>query len=252
MNVMSGFALAAFSVAAPEAKPTVTMMSKSWSTNVWMFLRVVRRVLRDDGRRLGGADGGRPCLGALVVYSLKFLSSSVPTSVTTPILRSEWAAPEADAPADADAPAAADPDAAAEAPADADPDAAADGAATEAAADAAVDGAAPDADGDARRCYRQRRTRTDPRTGSVRESGFALFLLRFAVHASTTGCCPRIAGTGALAALRPTVPCILPSRRAVRQARALVARRQHRATLGSPPGSCPGLIRPQASATLRP
>src|SRR6478736_609488 len=65
-------------------------------------------------------------------------------SVTTPILRSECAAAEAEAPAEPDA--AADSDAPADAPAEADPDAAADGAATEAAADAAVDGAAADGD----------------------------------------------------------------------------------------------------------
>src|SRR5918993_3171 len=67
-----------------------------------------------------------PCCAPTNVYSLKFLSLTVPTSVTTPILRSDWVAAEADAEADAPA----------------EPEAAADGA-VDAAVDAAGDALAP-------------------------------------------------------------------------------------------------------------
>jgi len=36
-NWIVGFAFAALSVSLPMRKPTVTMMSYFWSTNVWMF-----------------------------------------------------------------------------------------------------------------------------------------------------------------------------------------------------------------------
>src|SRR3954452_1058508 len=68
-------------------------------------------------------------------------------SVTTPILRSDFTAPEAAAEADAPADAPAEPDASAEPEADADAEAAAEGAAAEAAADGAAADAAVDAAG---------------------------------------------------------------------------------------------------------
>src|SRR5439155_22165896 len=85
MNQMSGFACAAQFVAWPLLKPAVTIMSKFWSTKPWMFLASSEASF---GTTTGGSaapSAVAPALAPLLVYSLKFLSLTVPTSVETPI-----------------------------------------------------------------------------------------------------------------------------------------------------------------------
>src|SRR5438093_939482 len=84
MNLIAGLALAAFAVSVPAAKPTVTMMSYFWSTKDWMFLAM------SADTALVAALGVPPTLEAPSwapshEYWLKFLSSRLPTSVTSPI-----------------------------------------------------------------------------------------------------------------------------------------------------------------------
>ena len=51
----------------------------------WMCVAYSDGILRDDDGRLVGSEGAAPSLAPTNVYSLKFLSLTVPTSVTTPI-----------------------------------------------------------------------------------------------------------------------------------------------------------------------
>src|SRR3954462_1244979 len=86
MNQIPGFALAAHAVPTPRLKPAVTMTSKLWS------MYACRSFAYSDAS-LGTVYGGfaalmaaAPFVAPRYVYSLKFLSFTVPTSVTTPIL----------------------------------------------------------------------------------------------------------------------------------------------------------------------
>src|SRR5688500_1568260 len=93
MNLMVGLALAALIVSPPAAKPTVTMMSNFWSTNDWMFLAMSADDWLTAAFGAGAPMRVAPSCAPAHEYSLKFLSLSVPTSVTSPILSAEPEAP---------------------------------------------------------------------------------------------------------------------------------------------------------------
>src|SRR3954468_4374133 len=98
-NQMSGLSWEAWVVVAPRLKPAVTMTLKPWSTNCWMSDAYSEESLGTMLGTLGSSPSAvAPATAPLKVYSLKFLSSSVPMSVTTPILR-----PATGEPAGADA-----------------------------------------------------------------------------------------------------------------------------------------------------
>src|SRR4029079_19354473 len=87
MNQTSGLTFATQPGAVPFANPAVTTMLKPSSTNFWMLgMRSLAA--------LGVTNGTSPVMPSVFaafvapayVYSLKFLSSTLPTSVATPIL----------------------------------------------------------------------------------------------------------------------------------------------------------------------
>src|SRR5574337_546857 len=92
MNQMFGFALAALIVSLVRLKPTVTMMLKPWLTKLLMSGAYCEA---SAGTTTFGASAPMSCApfwAPSKEYWLKFLSSTVPTSVTTPILRAELGA----------------------------------------------------------------------------------------------------------------------------------------------------------------
>src|SRR3970282_85204 len=88
MKWMSGFSVAASSVAAPMANPTVTMTSAPAST--WDCMLAAYSDSSWVTTAVGSAAPmvAAPCSAPSQLYWLKFRSSSVPTSVTTPMTRS--------------------------------------------------------------------------------------------------------------------------------------------------------------------
>src|SRR4051812_27035703 len=87
MNHTFGLFFAALSVSPFRLKPTVTIMFAPWSMNVWMSA-----AYSDASFGTTYAGSGAPMLCApsfapSYEYWLKFLSSIVPTSVTTPTVQ---------------------------------------------------------------------------------------------------------------------------------------------------------------------
>src|SRR3954451_11406906 len=133
MNHVFALSWAAFVVADAMLKPTVTMMSYFWSIRDWMSCAYSAWSLGTMETGSAAPTAWAPSWAPLNEYSLKFLSFSVPMSVTTPIFRLapalEAALADAEAEPDAEADAAADSDADGDAAAAALVDAAALGAA---------------------------------------------------------------------------------------------------------------------------
>src|SRR5437899_2057031 len=96
MNQMFGFAFAAFVVSPARLNPTVTMTSYFWSTKSWMSLAYSDAVFGTTAGGFAAPIAVAPSSAPLYEYSLKFLSSRVPMSVTTPIFRFDVAAVDAD------------------------------------------------------------------------------------------------------------------------------------------------------------
>src|SRR2546426_11171749 len=94
MNQVFGLSWAAWTVADARLKPTVTMTSNFWSTNDLIDGAYSEALVGTIEVGAAAPIAAAPSCAPLNEYSLKFLSLSVPMSVTTPILRSEWA-PEA-------------------------------------------------------------------------------------------------------------------------------------------------------------
>ena len=94
MNQVFGLSWAAWTVADARLKPTVTMTSNFWSTNDLIDGAYSEALVGTIEVGAAAPMAAAPSWAPLNEYSLKFLSLSVPMSVTTPILRSEWA-PEA-------------------------------------------------------------------------------------------------------------------------------------------------------------
>src|SRR3954454_9648052 len=85
-NQTFGFALAALIVSLPRLKPTVTITLKPWSTKLLMFGAYCEASLWTTTCGAGAPTSAAPFCAPSYENWLKFLSSPVQASVTTPIL----------------------------------------------------------------------------------------------------------------------------------------------------------------------